>query len=78
MRQVARLSLAREVAGLRGRRIPVVTFQPTTTDLELMAGDSLDPRKFGPVAASAEASTRRRLARADVRDRLAALGAVVS
>jgi len=73
IRQIARLSLAREVAGLRGRRIPVVAFQPTAADLELMAGDSLDPRKFAPVAAAAEASTRRRLARADVRERLAAL-----
>jgi NTE family protein len=74
MRHVARLSLAREVAGLRARRIPVVAFQPTAADLEVMAGDSLDPRKFAPVAAVAEASARRRLARADVRERLAALG----
>ena len=59
---------------LRGRGIPVVAFQPTAADLEIMAGDSLDPRKFAPVAAAAEESTRRRLARADVRERLAALG----
>ena len=29
IRQIARLSLAREVAGLRRRGIAVVTFQPT-------------------------------------------------
>lgn len=74
IRQIARLSLAREAAGLRGRQIPVLAFQPTAADLEVMAGDSLDPRKFAPVAAAAEASTRRRLGRADVRERLAALG----
>jgi NTE family protein len=74
MRQIARLSLAREVAALKARGIPVVAFQPTATDVAVMAGDSLDPAKFAPVAASAEASTRRRLARADVRERLAGLG----
>lgn len=73
MRQIARLSLAREVSGLRARGIPVVAFQPTATDVALMAGDSLDPRKFAPVAASAEQSTRRRLARSDLRERLSAL-----
>jgi NTE family protein len=74
IRQIARLSLAREAAALRGRQIPVVAFQPTAADLEVMGGDSLDPHKFAPVAAAAEASTRRRLARADVRERLAVLG----
>src|SRR4029079_6405860 len=33
MRQFARLSLAREVAGLRRRGLRVVVFQPTTADL---------------------------------------------
>jgi NTE family protein len=73
MRHVARLSLAREVAGLRARGIPVVTFQPSRADVEVMTGDSLDPRKFAPAAASAARSTHRRLARADVRERLSAL-----
>ena len=49
MRQIARLSLAREVAALRGRGIPVVAFQPTAADLEVMGGDSLDPAKLAPV-----------------------------
>jgi NTE family protein len=73
MRQYARLSLAREVAGLRARGIPVVTFQPTSAELEVMSGDSLDPANFAPVAAQTLETTTRRLARSDVRQRLAAL-----
>ena len=80
MRQIARLSLAREVAALRGRGIPVVAFQPTAADLEIMAGDSLDPRKFAPVAASgggvdASPARPRRRARAARRPRLMAAAA---
>jgi NTE family protein len=74
VRQFARLTLAREIAVLRARGIPVVVFQPTAVDIEVMAGDSLDPAKFAPVAARAEETTRRRLARDDVRERLARLG----
>lgn len=73
IRQFARLSLAREVKALRARGIPVVAFQPGVADLEVMLGDSLDPSKFGPVAERVLESTARRLARADVRQRLAAL-----
>jgi NTE family protein len=73
MRQIARLSLAREIAALRTRGIPVVAFQPGVADLDVMLGDSLDPSKFGPVAARVVETTAHRLARADVRDRLAAL-----
>ena len=74
LRRVATLSLAREVAGLRSKGITVLTFQPTAADLEVMAGDSLDPRKFRPVAARVLETASRRLARADVAARLAALG----
>jgi NTE family protein len=73
VRQFARLSLAREVSGLRARGIPVVTFQPTAAELEVMSGDSLDPASFAPVATQTVETTTRRLARRDVRDRLAAL-----
>jgi NTE family protein len=73
MRQIARLSLAREVAGLRRRGIEVVTFQPTAADLPVMNGDALDPAKLGPVSARVRETTRERLARTDVRARLAAL-----
>jgi NTE family protein len=73
LRQITRLSLAREVAGLRARAIPVVTFQPTAAELEVMGGDALDPANFAPVAMQALETTARRLARRDVRHRLAAL-----
>lgn len=73
MRQIARLSLAREVAGLRRRTVPVVAFQPIAADLAVMGSDSLDPAASGPVAARVFDSTSQRLARSDVRDRLAAL-----
>ena len=76
MRQIARLSLAREVAGLRGRGIPVVTFQPGPADLAVMAGDALDPDKMAPVCRQVLESMGRRLARADVKVRLAALADV--
>jgi NTE family protein len=74
VRSFARLSLGRELHGLRAKGIPVVAFRPTAADVEVMAGDSLDPAKFAPVAARAHETTARRLARGDLRDRLAALG----
>jgi NTE family protein len=73
MRQIARLSLAREVAGLRRRGIDVVTFQPTAADLPVMNGDALDPAKLGPVSARVRETTLERLARTDVKARLGAL-----
>ena len=62
MRQFARLSLASEVAGLRGRRIPVVVFQPTASDLEVMSGDALDQRKVAPVCERVQRNVGARLA----------------
>ncbi|MET0325537.1 MAG: patatin-like phospholipase family protein [Ilumatobacteraceae bacterium] len=73
MRQIARLSLSREVAGLREREIPVVAFQPTAADLAVMGTDSLDPDRLAPVCAQVFETTCHRLARSDVRERLAAL-----
>lgn len=73
IRQFARLSLAREVAALRGRRVPVLTFQPTADDLDVMAGDSLDPAKLAPVLERVQATATARLRRPDVAARLAAL-----
>jgi len=70
MRQFARLSLGREVAGLRARGIPVVTFQPSAADLAVMRGDSLDPAKLAPVCTQVRASTNRRLARPEFTARL--------
>jgi NTE family protein len=73
IRQIARLSLAREVEGLRRRGIEVITFQPTAADLEVMNGDALDPAKLAPVSARVTETTRQRLSRADVRARLVRL-----
>jgi NTE family protein len=75
IRHVARLALRREVARLRRRGIPVVTFQPSAADQVVMAGNPLDPAKRGPVCEQALATTSRRLGRPDLRERLAALTA---
>jgi NTE family protein len=73
MRQIVRLSLAREVASLRRREIPVIVFQPSAADIAAMGTDSLDPSVMPDVARQVHATTKARLARADVRDRLTAL-----
>jgi NTE family protein len=75
MRQIARLSLAREVSALKALGIAVMTFQPTASDRAVMAGDALDPAKMGPVCAHVRATTRQRLARVDIRARLTDLAA---
>jgi NTE family protein len=74
MRQIARLSLSREVAGLRARGIPVIAFQPTAADLVVMGSDSLDPSRLSPVCAQVFETTCHRLSRADIRERLSPLG----
>jgi NTE family protein len=74
IRQIARMSLAREIAALRRLGIEVVTFQPTAADLEVMNGDALDPAKLTPVTTRVGETAARRLAQADIRARLAALG----
>ena len=51
----------------------MVVFQPTAADLEVMAGDSLDPAKFAPVCERAVETTKRRLPRTDVRSTLGLL-----
>jgi NTE family protein len=73
MRQIVRLSLAREVASLRRREIPVIVFQPSAADIAAMGTDSLDPSVVPDVARQVQATTNARLARAEVRDRLTAL-----
>jgi NTE family protein len=76
LRHIARLSLAREVSRLRTQGIPVVAFQPTAADIAVMGGDALDPDRMSPVCTQVVESTAHRLARADVRARLSALGEV--
>ncbi len=73
IRQIARLSLAREAAALRGRQIPVVAFQPTAADLEVMGGNALDNSAAPPVARAAHRSVAALLGRRVVADRVAIL-----
>jgi NTE family protein len=63
-----------EALRLRRRGVPVVAFQPTAEDVEVMGGNAMDPSRRAPVARRVHESTLRRLARADTRARLAVLG----
>jgi NTE family protein len=74
-RRVSRLYLAREVARIRRRRVPVITFQPTVDDLAVMGLNAMDPDRRGPVTRQARASALRKLARDDVRATLRELAA---
>jgi NTE family protein len=62
-----------EALRLRRRGVPVVAFQPTPDDVEVMGLNAMDPDRRGPVARQVQESTLRRLARADTRARLAIL-----
>ena len=63
-----------EVLRLRRRGVPVVAFQPTPEDVEVMGPNAMDPTRRGPVARHVHESTLRRLARADTRASLSMLG----
>lgn len=65
--------LAAEVLRLRRRRLPVLALQPDATVLDAMGLNAMDPARRADIAGAAYESTRRRLARADVADRLAPL-----
>ena len=62
-----------EAMRLRRRGVPVVAFQPTADDAEVMGLNAMDPERRGPVARQVHESTMRRLARADTRARLSIL-----
>ncbi len=62
-----------EVLRLRRRGVPVVAFQPTPEDVEVMGPNAMDPTRRAPVARHVHESTLRRLARADTRASLSAL-----
>jgi NTE family protein len=62
-----------EALRLRRRGVPVVAFQPTPDDVEVMGLNAMDPDRRGPVARQVRESTLRRLARADTRARLSIL-----
>jgi NTE family protein len=69
-RRLSRLYLGQEAARIRRRGTPVLAFQPATADLAAMGLNAMDPARRGPVTLQARESTRRRLERPDVRDRL--------
>ena len=72
-RRFSRLTLAREARAVRRRGTPVITFQPTTDDLDVMGRKAMDPSRGVEVARQTRASARRRLDRRDAADRVAIL-----
>jgi NTE family protein len=74
-RRVARFALVREVARLRRQGTPLLTFQPTAADLEVMGINAMDPSRRADVTRQVQESARRRLARRDAADRVQALSA---
>ena len=73
VRRFCRAQLDREAIGVRRRGTPVLALQPTPEVASVMGLNAMDPgRRLATVEAAYE-STRRRLARADVRERLALL-----
>lgn len=73
VRRWSRALLDAEALRLRRRGVPVVAFQPTATDAEVMGLNAMDPGRRRPVARQVHESTLRRIARADTRKRLSAL-----
>jgi len=69
-RRMCRLYLGQEVARIRRRGVPVLTFQPTGDDLSVMGLNAMDPQRRAPVTRKARESALRKLERADVRDPL--------
>lgn len=69
-RRLARLYLGREASRVRRAGTPVLAFQPAAADLAVMGLNPMDATRRGPVTRQARESTRRRLERPDVRDRL--------
>lgn len=72
-RRWSRALLDDEARRLRRRGVPVLAFQPTAEDAEVMGPNAMDPARRAAIAQQAYRSTQRRLARADTRERLAAL-----
>ncbi len=72
-RRWSRALLDAEARRLRRRGVPVLAFQPTPEDTEVMGPNAMDAARRGVIAHQAYESTQRRLARADTRERLAAL-----
>lgn len=73
VRRFCRAQLDREAVGVRRKGTPVLAFQPTAEDAAVMGLNALDPARRKEVAERTHASTRARLKRADIADRLALL-----
>jgi NTE family protein len=74
-RRLSRFTLSREASRIRRGGTPVITFQPTPDDLEVMGLNAMDPSRVADVTRRVEASARDRLARSDAADRTAILRA---
>jgi NTE family protein len=74
MRTWSRALLDAEALRLRRRGVAVVAFQPDDGVLTEMGLNAMDPARRAAIAGEARVSTLRKLARADVAGRLAALG----
>jgi len=74
MRRACRAFLDREAISVRRRGTPVVAFQPTTEDADVMGVNAMDPGRRGAVARRIRESTARRLeTQPALRHRLTAL-----
>ncbi len=74
-RELNRLQLQLEARRLRARGTEVVAFSPTLQDRSVMGLNPMDPARREPIARQARRSALTRLARPDVAERLAPLGA---
>jgi NTE family protein len=75
-RRLCQFYLGQEVARIRRRGVPVLTFQPTGQDLQAMGMNAMDPARRRPVTEQARQSARKKLERDDVRSILGVLSAV--
>jgi NTE family protein len=70
-RRWARVLLAREVARIRRAGTPVLTFQPTATDLAVMGLNAMSEDRRAPVATTAFETARQRIASDRATERIA-------
>ena len=75
IRRACRAFLDAEAVRVRRRGTPVVAFQPTAADIDVMGLNAMDPGRRAAVARQVRDSTLRRLDRPDVAARLAILRA---
>jgi len=72
-RRLCRFYLGQEVGRIRRRGVPVLAFQPTADDLNVMGMNAMDPSRRGPVTTQARESTLKKLEREDTRALLSLL-----